>query len=44
MVEDCLNSISLDKAFINPYVRATQALVALQKWDRAIMLAEKGIE
>lgn len=43
VVEDCLNSISLDKSFISPYVRCTEALVALQKWEKAIQLAEKGI-
>lgn len=29
VVEDCLNSISLDKSFISPYVRGAEALVAL---------------
>jgi hypothetical protein len=43
VVEDCLNSISLDKTFMSPYVRATEALVGLGKWDRAIKMAEKGI-
>lgn len=43
VVEDCLNSISLDKTFISPYVRCTEALVHLQKWEKAIQLAEKGI-
>jgi len=36
VVEDCLNSISLDKSFISPYVRCTEALVDLQKWEKAI--------
>lgn len=43
VVEDCLNSISIDKAFISPYVRAVEALVGLGKWDKAIKLADKGI-
>lgn len=43
VVEDCLNSISLDKTFISPYVRAVEALVALQKWEKAMQLADRGI-
>jgi hypothetical protein len=42
VVEDCLNSISLDKEFISPYVRATEALVGLGKWTKAIKMGEKG--
>jgi len=43
VVEDCLNSISIDKTFISPYVRAVEALVGLGKWERAIQIADKGL-
>lgn len=44
VVEDCLNSISIDKTFISPYLRCTEALVALSKWEKAIIMAENGIK
>lgn len=43
VVEDCLNSISIDREFISPYVRAVEALVNLGKWEKAIKLADKGM-
>lgn len=44
VVEDCINAISLDKTFMSPYVRAIEALTGLGKWERAIKMADKGIE
>lgn len=43
VVEDCVNSINIDKMFISPYVRGTEALVKLEKYDKAVQLAQRGL-
>ena len=43
VIEDCLNSISIDSNFISPYVRCTEALIALRKWEKAIQMIDKAI-
>jgi len=43
VVEDCIDAISIDPTFISPYVRGTEALVKLEKYDKAIQLAGKGL-
>lgn len=44
VVEDCLKAIAIDPEFIRPYVRVCEALVALEKFEKCVLMADKGLE
>lgn len=43
VIEDCFNAISIDKNFISPYIRACEALNGLEKFDKCVKIANKGL-
>lgn len=43
VVEDCLKAIAIDPDFLRPYVRVCEALLNLEKYEKCIIMADKGL-
>ena len=44
VIDDCVKALSINKNNIKLYVRATEAFLKLEKYDRCIKFADKGLE